>query len=679
MYVFFKCLSIVIFLALLFSGKLLSLCNEKIQNSILGKQSFTAVLRAVLCFADIGLIFYIGSQKTIDAFVLLASMLVFAAIWSILCVVGIVDEQKVSAPKLDSSILKNAKKALTNGAGILSVISCYTTANGMKDVVFGGWLAYPASIAVQVTLAFLSFFLLRFIFAVKELQWPSLAKRITSCLLVLITTGYLTMSSLFSYSFIVTKAYEKTRTENNEAIARTYFTETANLLESENRRRGTALYSAMKAAINDPNGLSAAVQLQQDTDTIQKNSDLLLFLTDVRNITDKITFETMTDFVDVTNLSSGDQRNMDTLLDNNAILQGKADDLDDVLSKLDLILNKDSQTWSKVDYIVIRDCYIDLYGKVSSNAEGTLNEVFNTIEGLSVKNQALKDHILKTETSWNRLRDKFRKLESKLENAYAYIEQNNMAMMQTSQSNSSAATIQSADAILRRINEIKIKAESSGTQNDAKKEVETLLTEINNWASAQGLPSEVLESVQNFCENLKEYRKYIELEQGLEQFNNEAVGTIYVVISDEDEEKSVGNVSYVKEDKWIAARNDAFYALESGVSLLPNEPVGTEAEESTVDNKITEIPSEAIRLQKLLFAELTDVERAINYFEKEYTGYREMAVFSVVMAVFFDLGAFISGNLVMLIEYFIKESPKDNNLSHSEQDKKQEREMAQIH
>lgn len=342
-------------------------------------------------------------------------------------------------------------------------------------------------------------------------------------------------------------------------------------------------------------------------------------------------------------------------------------------------MNKDSQTWSKVDYIVIRDCYIDLYGKVSTNAEGTLNEVFNTIEGLSVKNQALKDHILKTETSWNRLRDKFRKLESKLENAYAYIEQNNMAMMQTSQSNSSAATIQSADAILRRINEIKIKAESSGTQNDAKKEVETLLTEINNWASAQGLPSEVLESVQNFCENLKEYRKYIELEQGLEQFNNEAVGTIYVVISDEDEEKSVGNVSYVKEDKWIAARNDAFYALESGVSLLPNEPVGTEAEESTVDNKITEIPSEAIRLQKLLFAELTDVERAINYFEKEYTGYREMAVFSVVMAVFFDLGAFISGNLVMLIEYFIKESPKDNNLSHSEQDKKQEREMAQIH
>lgn len=638
------------------------------------------LIGAAAIFIDIGLLILIASLNLLVAAIILMTVVVFIALWSVLCVIDMSDNGRtIKSLELDQSTLKSSKKSLTNGAAILSVISCYTTANGMKDVVFGGWIAYPASIAVQVTLAFLSFFLLRFILAVRTLNWPKVVERIVSYVLVLVAIGYLIMSSLFSYSFIVTNAYEKTRNENNEAIARTYFTETANLLESENRRRGTALYSAMEAAINDPNGLSAAVQLQQDTDTIQKNSDLLLFLTDVRNITGKITFETMTDFVDVTNLSSGDQRNMDTLLDNNAILQGKADDLDDVLSKLDLILNKDSQTWSKVDYVVIRDCYIDLYGKVSTNAEGTLNEVFNTIEGLSVKNQALKDHILKTETSWNRLRDKFRKLESKLENAYAYIEQNNMAMMQTSQSNSSAATIQSADAILRRINEIKIKAESSGTQNDAKKEVETLLTEINNWASAQGLPSEVLESVQNFCENLKEYRKYIELEQGLEQFNNEAVGTIYVVISDEDEEKSVGNVSYVKEDKWIAARNDAFYALESGVSLLPNEPVGTEAEESTVDNKITEIPSEAIRLQKLLFAELTDVERAINYFEKEYTGYREMAVFSVVMAVFFDLGAFISGNLVMLIEYFIKESPKDNDSAHSQQDKNQEKEMAQIH
>lgn len=617
------------------------------------------LIGAAAIFIDIGLLILIASLNLLVAAIILMTVVVFIALWSVLCVIDMSDNGRtIKSLELDQSTLKSSKKSLTNGAAILSVISCYTTANGMKDVVFGGWLAYPASIAVQVTLAFLSFFLLRFILAVRTLNWPKVVERIVSYVLVLVAIGYLIMSSLFSYSFIITNAYEKTRNENNEAIARTYFTETANLLESENRRRGTALYSAMEAAINDPNGLSAAVQLQQDTDTIQKNSDLLLFLTDVRNITGKITFETMTDFVDVTNLSSGDQRNMDTLLDNNAILQGKADDLDDVLSKLDLILNKDSQTWSKVDYVVIRDCYIDLYGKVSTNAEGTLNEVFNTIEGLSVKNQALKDHILKTETSWNRLRDKFRKLESKLENAYAYIEQNNMAMMQTSQSNSSAATIQSADAILRRINEIKIKAESSGTQNDAKKEVETLLTEINNWTSAQGLPSEVLESVQNFCENLKEYRKYIELEQGLEQFNNEAVGTIYVVISDEDEEKSVGNVSYVKEDKWIAARNDAFYALESGVSLLPNEPVGTEAEESTVDNKITEIPSEAIRLQKLLFAELTDVERAINYFEKEYTGYREMAVFSVVMALFFDVGAFISGSLVVLIEYFKEDNSK---------------------
>lgn len=47
----------------------------------------------------------------------------------------------------------------------------------MKDVVFGGWLAYPASIAVQVTLAFLSFFLLRFIFAVKGIAVAKLSQK----------------------------------------------------------------------------------------------------------------------------------------------------------------------------------------------------------------------------------------------------------------------------------------------------------------------------------------------------------------------------------------------------------------------------------------------------------------------------------------------------------------------
>lgn len=641
---------------------------------------------AAAIFIDIGMLIGIGHLNPLVAAIILMTIVAFIALWSVLCVIGIhSDGRAIKSLELDQSTLKSSKKSLTNGAAILSVISCYTTANGMRDVVFGGWLAYPASIAVQVTLAFLSFFLLRFILAVQDLNWPKALERVVSYVLVFVTVGYLIMSSLFSYSFIVTKAYEKTRNENNEAIARTYFTETANLLKSENKRRGTALYLAMEAAINDPNGISAAVQLQQDAGRAQQNSDLSSLLTDVQTINGEITFEEDMDFTDVGNLSTKDQRNMDTLLKNNSILQGEAEKLETTLSELDSILNKGSQTWVSEDYRKIRACYIGLYGKDGNSAASTVNEAYRNVEGLSVTNQALKSHVSKTKTEWIGLRDNLQELENKLRDAYDYIENNGLAEMQTAQSSTSTSTIQSVDEILRKINEIKIKAESRGTQNDAKNDIETLLADINNWVSVQGLSSELLESVQNFCENLKEYRKYIELEQGLEQFNDEAVGAIYVVISDQDKENSVGNVLYVKEDKWIAARNDAFYALESGVSLLPNEPVGTDEAESAVDRRIAEIPGEAIRLQRLLFAELTDVERAINYLGKEYAGYRKMAAFSVVMALFFDVGAFISGNLVMLIEYFEeKKTPEDKNSVHmcqktSAEDKNQEKEMAQIH
>lgn len=682
MCVFCKCLSIVIFLALLFSGKLLSLCNEKIQNSILGKQSFTAVLRAVLCFADIRLIIYIGFQKPVDAFILLATMLVFTAIWSILCVVGIVDERKVSAPKLDSQILKNAKKALTNGAGILSVISCYTTANGMKDVVFGGWLAYPASIAVQVTLAFLSFFLLRFIFAVKELQWPSLAKKITSCLLVLITTGYLTMSSLFSYSFIVTKAYEKTRTENNEAVARTYFTETATLLESENNLRGTSLYSALSNAINDADGLSLAIQTQKNVENEQLNSQVISNLAKVLNITVNVVIEQESNLGDLSS-SERIQSAKTTLLQSNALLEGWVSNLTKALNDLKAIANKDPQTLSGDDYDTIKEHYNILYGSNGNSAENALNEVMSTISQIPSSNSKLKNHIQRTQNVIIDLKPKIDQLKQYLKSANDIVHQIASQQSQSTQNNSASTSIQAPEDILKRINEIQIKAEVSSTQEDAKNDLNDLLEDVDSWTASQNLTSQTVEKIRTFCEDLKEYRKYIELKQTLENFNETAIKKVYVVVSSEENEKTVGGLSYITEAKWMSARNENFYTLENSVALLPEYPAASDGqlENPSEENaaEISEIPSKAIQMQRILFAELTDVERAINYFGKEYTGYRKMAVFSVVMAVFFDLGAFISGNLVMLIEYFIKESPKDNDSAHSQQDKDQEKEMAQIH
>ena len=638
---------------------------------------------ATAIFIDIGMLIGIGQLNPLVAAIILMTIVAFIALWNVLCVIGIhSDGRAIKSLELDQSTLKSSKKSLTNGAAILSVISCYTTANGMRDVVFGGWLAYPASIAVQVTLAFLSFFLLRFILAVQDLNWPKALERVVSYVLVFVTVGYLIMSSLFSYSFIVTKAYEKTRNENNEAIARTYFTETATLLESENNKRGVVLYSALSNAINDTDGLSLAIQTQQTAENEELNKKIISALDGVSNITVSVTIEQEADFSDMENFSGNStlENTKSNLLQVNDRLQKRVDSLNSALSELNDIKSKDAQTLSDNDRNTIKRYYDNLYGNNENSAEKTLNQISDTTNQINTGNRTLKNHIIRTQIAISDLRDIFGKLKTYLADAYKIIDTQESQSIQNSVNNIS---IQTTEDILKRINEIQIKAEVSSTQEDAKNDLNDLLEDVDSWTASQNLTSQTVEKIRSFCEDLKEYRKYIELKQTLENFNETAIKKVYVVVSSEENEKTVGDFSYITEAKWMSARNENFYTLENSVALLPEYPAASDGqlENPSEENaaKISEIPSKAIQMQRILFAELTDVERAINYFGKEYTGYRKMAVFSVVMAVFFDLGAFISGNLVMLIEYFIKESPKDNDSAHSQQDKNQEKEMAQIH
>lgn len=171
------------------------------------------LLTTGLLFVVILLLVYIGRRSLFAAVELSVATILFVIVLGVFKSSLLSDQKKkIEALLMDRNILDNAKKTLTSGAAMLSVISCYTTACGMHDVVFGGWLAYPASIAVQVTLAFLSFFLLRFVLSVRNLNWPRIAEKVVSYVLILVAAGYLTISSLFSYSFIATKAYERTKT-----------------------------------------------------------------------------------------------------------------------------------------------------------------------------------------------------------------------------------------------------------------------------------------------------------------------------------------------------------------------------------------------------------------------------------------------------------------------------------
>jgi len=619
------------------------------------------LLTTGLLFVVILLLVYIGRRSLFAAVELSVATILFVIVLGVFKSSLLSDQKKkIEALLMDRNILDNAKKTLTSGAAMLSVISCYTTACGMHDVVFGGWLAYPASIAVQVTLAFLSFFLLRFVLSVRNLNWPRIAEKVVSYVLILVAAGYLTISSLFSYSFIATKAYERTKNENNEAIARTYFIETVNLLESENEQRGTALYSELSGAINDSNGLSLAIQIQQAVENEQLNAQIISALAGVSNMSVTVTIEQDDDLNDVPEYALT-QSAKNTLIQSNSILRGWIGKLTTALSDLNAIAAKENQLLSSDDYNKIKSHYNSLYGSSGNNASDALNQMIITTSEINSVNGIMRNHIQSTQNAITELKAEIDQLKPFLESANSTINQ----ISQSIQNNSNNTSIQTAEEILKRINEIQLEAEISGTQDAAKNDLDDLLLEIDAWTLSKNLSSQSIEKIREFCEHLKEYRKYIELKQTLEKFNEDAIKKVYIVVSSEEDEKTVGNLLYTTKAKWLSSRNEAFYTLESSITLLPNIS-DIEVSTSKDNSKISAIPGEAIRMQRILFSELTNVEQAINYFGSEYAGYRKMAFFSVAMAVFFDLGAFISGNLVMLIQYFEKDLPGDEDTDNDD-------------
>lgn len=619
------------------------------------------LLTTGLLFVVILLLVYIGRRSLFAAVELSVATILFVIVLGVFKSSLLSDpKKKIEALLMDRNILDNAKKTLTSGAAMLSVISCYTTACGMHDVVFGGWLAYPASIAVQVTLAFLSFFLLRFVLSVRNLNWPRIAEKVVSYVLILVAAGYLTISSLFSYSFIATKAYERTKNENNEAIARTYFIETVNLLESENEQRGTALYSELSGAINDSNGLSLAIQIQQAVENEQLNAQIISALAGVSNMSVTVTIEQDDDLNDVPEYALT-QSAKNTLIQSNSILRGWIGKLTTALSDLNAIAAKEDQLLSSDDYNKIKSHYNSLYGSSGNNASDALNQMIITTSEINSAIGIMRNHIQSTQNAITELKAEIDQLKPFLESANSTINQ----ISQSIQNNSNNTSIQTAEEILKRINEIQLEAEISGTQDAAKNDLDDLLLEIDAWTLSKNLSSQSIEKIREFCEHLKEYRKYIELKQTLEKFNEDAIKKVYIVVSSEEDEKTVGNLLYTTKAKWLSSRNEAFYTLESSITLLPNIS-DIEVSTSKDNSKISAIPGEAIRMQRILFSELTNVEQAINYFGSEYAGYRKMAFFSVAMAVFFDLGAFISGNLVMLIQYFEKDLPGDEDTDNDD-------------
>lgn len=604
-------------------------------------------------------------------FIVLLSCIFFIVLSSILLGVG----KKTKNAELanydwcDESVFNKARNALTGCAAIMAVISCYTTAEGMKDVVFGGWLGYPASVAVQVTLAFLSLRLLQMILSIQSLDWSLAIKRLVSYALIFVECVYMAISSSFSYAFIATNAYAKARTGNSEEIARTYFVETANRFSIENDRRGKLLYDEMSDLVTKENGLSDAIQSSQSNTNLQLQVDILAKLSCLQLVDDQNGngIEKEADLDDIDQRAVGSNHNSEinlksaksTLVSINNQMAGYANQINTCVKSLKAIAKNTPGALTQKDFQDIETYYGYFYGSSGNVMENNLTGLENSINSIPGTFDVVTSHKAIATANIQQLLQCVSVIKAGLKDATDIITQNNLTQMSSSVT-SQGTSLTSAEDILKRINSIQIAAESINTKGKAVSDLNSLLQEISSWTALDTLSVDTLESVRNFCDDLKEYGKYIELKNVLKEYQEDSASKVYIIVPTETDEKIEGNVVYTTESKWKASRNDDFYTLESCIGMFPKELDGNTT--LGIDDEI----SYAVQLQRKLMDDLTDIELAFSYFDSEYAGYRKMAVFSLVMAVFFDFSAFVMGCLLFLADYFTKHQQALTRLGEAE-------------
>lgn len=194
-------------------------------------------------------------------------------------------------------------------------------------------------------------------------------------------------------------------------------------------------------------------------------------------------------------------------------------------------------------------------------------------------------------------------------------------------------------------------------------QTEDVIVKINNLA-IQGsgndtFESEAIKDLVELKERLLLYDDFLQLKSDLKDFLDENLKAVEEIDIEDETAKS----------EWIDKRNTDFntfctlindlqetaeYAayreVESGGEAA--EPDGEASESISVSEKVWDanaVSEKAMKMQRDLLGELTDFERAFNYFSY---GYPMMAFFSAFVAVFFDLGSFLTGCFLYMAEFF---------------------------
>ncbi len=190
---------------------------------------------------------------------------------------------------------------------------------------------------------------------------------------------------------------------------------------------------------------------------------------------------------------------------------------------------------------------------------------------------------------------------------------------------------------------------------------ENLVEEINELmlsaSEEENSESEMMSDLVWLKDAIQQYSEYLELKNNLLHYRKKRVQKTYSLKSTKKNKISEKSLK-----TWKKERNEDFNELSTYLKSLPdmlNIDSKSKAQYNTED-----ILGIVTVYQRDLLGNLTDFEKAVNYFKYKFP---VMAYFSAFIAVFFDLGSFFTGCFLYATEYFdIKEKVKKVNKEYAD-------------
>lgn len=560
------------------------------------------------------------------------------------------------AKKLDDKELEGSQKLLRYATAILAFLSFLTTAEGMQSFVFNeGWMSYLGSFAVQGILVVFSLLLCRFYVHVAQLDWPKYIRKIVNGLLVIFFCLALIVSSTFSFSFIANNAYEGNWLSDSEMIIQTHLMDSAYDLRRENEHRGNLILGGINETADDK--LSKAIESINTLKNVELTSELedYLQVTSESNYTEanliidwQVVRDSYPEYLEDINV-------MADSYDNRTYLPGYQRNVDTYKA----ILN-DIKSWD-----------VDVSSLAVTTHIATISNSISHLESLQTDIEDWRTHSFNNDIAYYRtdfqnactnLIDHLENLKANLEQILSLTEQ-----LASIEQNNIGAELNS---ILSDIYLLGVDDEVSATDISGK------LTDLALQASAdENFTSQNIASIMELRDLLVSYSDYKELEAEITEFINSNLQNNYQVIRDTDKDKGENPtdttlppandptepVDAIDESEWRTTRSNDFNEFYKLVKSLPI------VDDNQTSYDETEVILDASQIHRDLLGEATEFEKAFNFFKYRFPF---MAFFSAFIAVFFDLGSFLTGCFLYVTEFFVttkkdKQQPEEDKLNQN--------------